>query len=91
MFVLLAGRCVFFLGEGDETISAVYAQPMEPLKLYNVKRSVWHSHSLSEDASVLIVKNRDTSLDNSPTIELTPDQQAALQALAAQWLSSQRG
>ena len=86
VFVLLAGQCVLFVGEGDETISAMYAQPMEPLKVYNVKRSVWHSHSLSEDAVVLIVENRTTTPANSPTIELTQAHQKVLQTLAARWL-----
>jgi mannose-6-phosphate isomerase-like protein (cupin superfamily) len=39
VFVLLSGRCILFIGEGDERISAVYTQDMEPLKLYNVKKS----------------------------------------------------
>ncbi len=85
-FVLLAGRCVLFVAEGDDAITALHAQPMEPLRVYTIKRSAWHSHSLSEDATVLIVENSDTTLANSPVITLTPAQQATLQALAAQWL-----
>ena len=38
---------------------------MEPLKLYNVKKRGWHTHTLSTDATVLIVENRDTSSSNS--------------------------
>ncbi|WP_243128355.1 hypothetical protein [Clostridium chromiireducens] len=34
-------------------------------KLY-VNHSVWHTHTLSEGASVLIVENSDTGDDNSP-------------------------
>jgi len=48
---------------------------MKPLKLYNVKKSVWHSHTLSKDAIVLIVENKDTSLINSPEKILTEGQQ----------------
>lgn len=88
VFVLLEGRCMLFVGEGDETITTIRAQAMEPLKLYNVKCSAWHSHSLSEDATVLIIENQDTMLANSPVIELTPTQQHAIQSLAAQYLSS---
>ena len=70
VFVLLKGRCILFLGEGDDEVVDIYAQDMEPLKLYNVKRSCWHTHTLSKDATVLIVENRDTSDRNSPEIGL---------------------
>lgn len=75
VFVLLAGRCILFLGEGDETVSAVHAVDMELYKLYNVKRGVWHSHTFSEDARVLIVENCDTVDANSPFVGLSAEQQ----------------
>jgi hypothetical protein len=78
VFVLLAGHCILFIGEGDTSITHVYAQDMEPLKLYNVKRGVFHTHTLSLDATVLIVENRDTALVNSPEIPLLPDQRSTL-------------
>ena len=81
VFVLLKGRCILFIGEGDERIAQIYAEDMKPLKLYNVKRSCWHTHTLSEGTIVLIVENRDTSLNNSPEIDLTPLQIASLEEL----------
>lgn len=81
VFVLLAGKCILFLGEGDGSITQIYAQDMEPMKLYNVKRSCWHTHTLSKDATVLIVENRDTTMQNSPEIELNPEQRSTLVAL----------
>ena len=78
VFVLLEGRCILFIGEGDESIDTIHAVDMEPLKLYNVRQSTWHNHTLSEDASVLIIENRDTSLDNSPRISISPEQQKQL-------------
>jgi hypothetical protein len=81
VFVLLAGRCILFLGEGDELISEIYAQDMQPLKLYNVKKGCWHTHTLSPDATVLIVENRDTTLHNSPEISLDLEQRARLTEL----------
>jgi hypothetical protein len=74
VFVLLAGRCILFLGEGSDAVRAIYAEDMQPLKLYNVKRSAWHSHTLSEDATVLIVENCDTVADNSPEVALSAEQ-----------------
>ncbi len=75
VFVLLKGRCILFLGEGDETVTAVHAVDMQLNKLYNVKRGVWHSHTFSEDAKVLIVENRDTVDANSPFVGLSAEQQ----------------
>mgnify|MGYP006277463795 FL=1 len=84
VFVLLAGRCILFLGEGDESVTAIHAVDMEPLKLYNVKRGVWHTHTLSEDATVLIVENVDTTDANSPSKMLSPEQRAEIVRLTQQ-------
>jgi hypothetical protein len=78
VFVLLRGRCLLFLGEGDQGITAIHGQDMIPHTIYNVKKGAWHSHTLSEDAMVLIVENRDTTFDNSPFCPLNQDQQEYL-------------
>ena len=74
VFVLLEGRCILFLGEGNDAIMSINAVDMQPRKLYNVKRGAWHSHTLNNDASVLIVENRDTTIQNSPKMILNDDQ-----------------
>jgi hypothetical protein len=74
VFVLLTGKCILFLGEGVDIVTTIHAVDMEPYKLYNVKRGVWHSHTFSKDARVLIVENKDTTYDNSPFTGLTKDQ-----------------
>lgn len=86
VFVLLEGHCVLFLGEGTDGITRVLAQDMEPLKVYNVKRGVWHHHTLSEDAVVLIVENRDTTAANSSEAQLSEAQRACLLSLAPDWV-----
>jgi hypothetical protein len=84
VFVLLAGRCILFLGEGQETVGPVYAEDLQPLKLYNVKRGAWHTHTLSESATVLIVENCDTTDDNSPKVSLSEAQRRQLVELTDQ-------
>ena len=74
VFVLLRGKCILFLGAGDETVTEIYAEDMVPFKAYNVKKAVWHTHTLSADAMVLIVENRDTTYDNSPFCSLSNPQ-----------------
>lgn len=71
VFVLLAGRCILFVADDEGGIHAV---DMQPLKLYNMKKGVFHSHTLSEDASVLVVENRDTSEKNSEKMVLSAAQ-----------------
>ena len=75
VFVLMAGHCILFIGEGEESVNNVHAVDMELYKLYNVKRGVWHSHTFSKDARVLIVENRDTVVENSPFVGLNGEQQ----------------
>lgn len=74
IFVLLSGKCILFSGGNSDEIGEVEAINLEPLKIYNVKRSVWHTHTLSEGASVLIVENVDTGDHNSPTIKINDEQ-----------------
>jgi len=74
VFVLLEGRCILFLGKGHDALNSITAVDMVPGKLYNVKRGVWHSHTLNNEASVLIVENRDTTAQNSPKLLLNDDQ-----------------
>ncbi len=84
IFVLLQGECMLYVAEGTDTVGAIYSQSMEKNKLYNVKKSTWHSHTLSRDTMVLIVENRDTDLSNSPEIELTEEQRRFLAAAVIQ-------
>ncbi len=57
IFVLLKGSAILY-EEGEE-------YNMEPYKVYNVKKGLWHHIVVSEDASVLIVENCDTTDENS--------------------------
>lgn len=78
VFVLLQGRCLLFVGEGKERVRTLQVADLEPGKVYNVKQGVWHTHTLSVDAKVLVVENRDTTYDNSPFTPLTAAQQEDL-------------
>ena len=82
VFVLLKGSFVLFIGEGHERVDKIHGIKLEPLKLYNVRSGVWHSHTLTKDTTVLIVENRDTGIENSPEIELSPEQRAGIMELA---------
>jgi hypothetical protein len=74
VFVLLSGRCVLYAVEGEVpeggTIDSgrIRAVDLEAMKLYTVKRGVYHSHALEPGSTVLVIENRDTSGANSPRI-----------------------
>ncbi len=88
VFVLLNGRCILFIAEGTDRVGKIHAQDMQPLKLYNIKRGTWHTHTLDQDATVLIVENRDTGPINSPEITLTAEQRQRLVQLTRQTWNS---
>lgn len=78
VFVLLKGRCILFLGDGADEAGAIHAVDMVPHTVYNVKRGTWHNHTLSVDASVLVVENQGTTVENSPFCQLSAEQAAGI-------------
>jgi hypothetical protein len=85
VFVLLRGKCILFIGEGNERkITKLYGKDLVPNKIYNVKKGVWHNHTLDHDAMVLIVENQDTTESNSPIMKLTEKQKNNIKDLTIQ-------
>lgn len=74
VFVLTRGEGTLILAGNGREVGPLAVQQMEIGKVYNIKRCVWHSVSLSRDASVVIVENRDTTRENSEYAELTQEQ-----------------
>jgi len=84
VFVLTKGEGILFLGEGGTRIEKIHPQVMERGKIYDVKRSVWHTIVLSRDGSVLIVENRNTSRENSNYSSLDSEQRRVIIETAQQ-------
>jgi hypothetical protein len=78
IFVLLHGHCILFVAKGTDRIEEIYAEDLLPLKLYNMKRGTYHTHTLDQDAMVLIIENDATGPANSPEIEINAEQRAQL-------------
>ena len=57
VFVLLEGSATLYVE--DQKI------PMEKYTIYNVRKAAWHHIVVSEDATVLVVENSNTSRDNT--------------------------
>ena len=80
VFVLLKGDITLFTaGDGDEP-GEIKKTHLEPGKAYNVKKGVWHTHTLEEGASCLIIENEETNdgFDNSPRVSLSDSKRAEL-------------
>ncbi len=73
VFILLKGRCILFLAGNKEKPGEIRAADLEKEKVYVVRKGCWHTHTLSEDAIVLIVENRDTDSGNTPHVPLPPE------------------
>lgn len=56
-FILLEGSAVLYTDDMQ--------MEMEKCKIYNIKKGVWHHITVSEDATVMVVENSDTSGENS--------------------------
>lgn len=67
-FVLLQGDFSLIIGNGDETLGKVQEIKLEPGKMYNVKKGVWHTHVTGPDSKVIIVENLDVSEENTDRI-----------------------
>ena len=71
----LAGECTLFTGGNGDVISEIDGIKMEPLKIYNVKRGTFHTHTPEKGSIVLIIENSNTDDNiNSPTLKMTPEQ-----------------
>jgi len=70
-FVLLEGSCTIFFAEvKDGKISSFTPLSLQKNKVYNVYKDVFHTHTLSKDAKVLIIEEENTCDENSPKIYL---------------------
>lgn len=81
VFVLLEGDFTLFLGGNGEHIGEISAVKLEPLKLYNVKKGTYHTHTPEKNSTVLIVENRDTCDENSPVEKLSTQQKSVIRQL----------
>lgn len=70
-FVLLSGQAVLYFAEVDQmNIASFHSVSLEPQKIYRIPKGVFHTHTLSEDAKLLIIEEENTSNENSPRIYL---------------------
>lgn len=70
-FVLLEGSCtIFFADTDDMKIKSITAINLEKNKVYKINSGIFHTHTLSKDAKLLIIEEDNTCETNSPKILL---------------------
>jgi len=84
VFVLINGTCNLYSAGTGYVPGVIEKVPMEKHKGYNVKQGVWHTHTLSEDAEVLIVENQNTCDDNSPVFLINDEMRKRIIELEAE-------
>ena len=85
LFVLLAGKCAL-LTAGDKAGGGleIKATAMEPLKVYNIPRGLWHNTVTMKDTKLILVEDSATSSKNSEVIPLDAGQIALVKKLVSQ-------
>lgn len=85
VFVLLRGHCALLTLRD----AGMEMTDLQPEKIYNVAKGVWHNHVLDERAMVLVVENRNMSLATSPYMSLSEEQRRQMGKMLAklQWIA----
>lgn len=66
VFLLIQGSCTLYAGDGgDAGVGRITAVELEPGRMYNVRRGVWHTHVTGPEAKIAIIEDADVSPDNS--------------------------
>jgi ureidoglycolate hydrolase len=84
LFILLAGSCVLLAAnEKAGGGLALLATRMEPGKVYNIPRTLWHNTVTSKDVKLILVEDSSTGAKNSDVVQLDVAQIAAAKKLVA--------
>ena len=64
-FVLLNDAAWLYIGGEDKIPHNIFLVPLEPNRIYNVKKGIWHAVITQPDTVLLIVENASTSKENT--------------------------
>ena len=79
VFVLLEGGCTLLVDHStDNSCSDIQCIPMKKNTVYCIHPSVWHNTITTKDAKLILMENRNTSMDNSEVRTLSSGEITAL-------------
>lgn len=82
LFVLLAGECVLLYANEVNGELVIEAKKMEPMKVYNIPKSLWHNTVTQKDTKLILVEDSSTGASNSDVMNLSGEQIAKVKELA---------
>lgn len=82
LFVLLAGSCTLLSAVEEGGRLAIKATAMEPMKVYNIPRSLWHNTVTTKATKLILVEDVSTGAKNSDLLQLSAEQIAEVRRMA---------
>ena len=82
LFVLLAGSCTLLSAVEENSKLAIKATAMEPMKVYNIPRSLWHNTVTMKSTKLILVEDVSTGAKNSDVLPLSAEQIAEVKRIA---------
>ena len=74
LFVLLSGRCILAYANEVGGKLQFGAVNMEPMKVYNIPKTLWHNTITEKDTKLILVEYSSTSMENSDILQLDDNQ-----------------
>ena len=81
LFILLNGRCTLLYANETADGLDIQAVEMEPLKVYNIPRTLWHNTVTRKDTKLALIEDSSTGSANSDVLSLTEAQIARVHEL----------
>ena len=81
LFILLQGRCTLLFANETADGLDIQAVEMEPLKVYNIPRTLWHNTVTCHDTKLALIEDSSTGSANSDNLDLTEAQIARVHEL----------
>ena len=81
LFILLNGQCTLLFANETADGLDIQAVRMEPLKVYNIPRTLWHNTVTQKDTKLALIEDSSTGSANSDNLDLTEAQIARVHEL----------
>lgn len=81
LFILLSGQCTLLYANETPAGLQIGHVRMEPLKVYNIPRTLWHNTVTQADTKLALIEDSSTGAANSDVLELTQEQIDAIRAM----------
>ncbi|HBT65640.1 MAG TPA: cupin [Ruminococcaceae bacterium] len=74
LFVLLSGSCTLIYANENNGTLEIEAEKMQPMRVYNIPRSLWHNTVTTKDVRLILIEDSSTGMENSDVLNLSQEQ-----------------